>query len=107
MKQYETIVEEMIKDWMDNLKPELAEKVIWQISDEMKKSGEGIIRASINTNFSPAVITFYLKHIAITHLMHATEDIKQLIRHEMAHLFTKTSEEDVSSREVNWNIFKE
>ena len=96
-------VEDIIDEMMENLKPELREKVVWRFSDEIKKENENsIVRADINQNFHPALITFYSTAIVNGY----REDCMNLIGHEIGHLFSK-NEESASRLENKRKIFND
>ena len=108
------IVEDLIEFYMSKLKPELAKKMVWRTSDEIVRVGKPFIKEGIavrnilrgrNENImNPPVITFFIKAIVESQVNMITNDIKAIIRHEVAHLFTD-NEEEAGQKEKNWDIF--
>ena len=107
------IVEDFIEFYMSKLKPELAKKMVWIMSDVIEGGKpfieDGVekrivVRASRNATFNPPVITFFIKAIVNSQLQMIANDITALIRHEVAHLFTN-NEEEAGQKEKKWDIF--
>ena len=107
------IVEDFIEFYMSKLKPELAKKMVWIMSDVIEGGKpfieDGVkkrmvVRASRHATFNPPVITFFVEAIVNSQLQMITNDIKAIIRHEVAHLFTD-NEEEAGQKEKNWDIF--
>lgn len=75
-------IEKVIVELLEELKPELKERAVFQIIDE----DNGKTLATCERTFNPPKITFYLKSIK----REFRTRLKSIISHELVHTFQKS-----------------
>ncbi len=104
-KHLQKIIDEEIEIFLNDLKSDIKERFVYVFRDDIKYKKDSIITAETHQYTEKKLIVFYTSAISEIIYGNLKNWMREIIKHEVAHLFTQ-SEQEVAKREKKFNIFK-
>jgi len=104
-KHFQKIVEEEIEILIEELKPEIKKRFGYVFRENIKRDNNSTITAETHQYLNPKMIIFYTNAISEVYYSGLKKWMKEIIKHEVAHLFTE-NEKEAAKKEKAFNIFK-